>query len=170
MPQSRRSKKALGRKSVVQLRVPLAGLERLADLLNEFERNPLQDEGQGVPLEDEKTPSERGFGWLMRFGGIEDAVPLGSPIPPGKSPESVRIVGLGEVMSAIAARLLGDEVMSAHIRRCDTCHRWMATKYTNRQRHRACHSKVFTRAYRNRRRRARERQAATGASQGRKRR
>jgi hypothetical protein len=161
MPGKQRLHKKLDTRTVVRLH--MTGLERFAEVLNDFERNPMQLDEQGEPLEGwDLSPIDRLGKWLKLFAGIDDAVMIGAPIQiEGATP--ARIVGLGEVMSALAARLLGKDVSALHLIRCDTCHRWMATRYRNRQRHKECHSTKFTRAERNKRRLARELQAADAA-------
>lgn len=163
-------------RNVVRARVPLRGLERLAERLNAFEAAPLRAlgaaplralgglfgpagrlaraGGPGAPRSRRRSqPGSSPPDWHQLAGVTEWLFPSGSVDTRFVElvPDEVR-AGTPAAFSAavreLFRRVVGNALME-HLRRCDACGRWMVARYRNRLRcGPRCHAQVWSRAYR----------------------
>lgn len=191
MMRSRRLRGSLrGARIFVRSRVPLSGLEALAERLNALEasdpegihnrqslrasllrRAGMKGLADALEASAHATPAlTRVLRELRRtvrlppwarseaesdFWGIAQSVIVYVLAPTGEAATQRRLVGNDwgtpqGVTRAIREILRGifGEAVSAHLKRCEVCRRWMVARYRTGRRHRECHSKVWTRARR----------------------
>jgi hypothetical protein len=153
-----------GSLTVVEVKIPLRGLERLAERLNSFERDPLAPErlNPGPRARPGTARGAAGPNWPQLAGLVEWLFPAGAVDSRYVQivPEEVRTgtpAAFSEAIRELFRRVLGSELIS-RVRRCETCGRWMVAKYRTRRRcSAACHARVWTYAHRQERTRKQRR-------------